>query len=125
LVDNNDKLTIIDFDLSHHARYPDLLAEEMRKGVGSAHYISPEKVAGIRSDSRSDIFSIDAIMYELLTGELPFGNPHSMSGLRRRMWAELFPPRAIRRRRFRAGSSRSGIEMSRALRSRSLTTSIA
>ena len=97
LIDDKGKLTIIDFGLSHHARYPDLLAEEMRKGVGSAPYISPEQVAGIRSDSRSDIYSIGAIMYELLTGELPFGNPQTMSGLRRRMWAEPFPPRAIRR----------------------------
>ncbi|WP_197714035.1 serine/threonine protein kinase [Polynucleobacter necessarius] len=98
LVDEKGKLTLIDFGLSHHARYPDLLAEEMRKGVGSAPYISPEQVAGIRSDSQSDIYSIGAIMYELLTGELPFGNPQTMSGLRRRMWAEPFPPRAIRRK---------------------------
>lgn len=97
LIDDQGKLTLIDFGLSHHARFPDLLAEEMRKGVGSAPYISPEQVAGIRSDSRSDIFSIGAIMYELLTGELPFGNPQTMSGLRRRMWAEPFPLRAIRR----------------------------
>jgi len=33
----------------------------------------------------------------LLTGELPFGNPQSMNGLRKRMWAEPFPPRAIRK----------------------------
>ena len=97
LIDERGKLTLIDFGLSHHARYPDLLAEEMRKGIGSAPYISPEQVAGIRSDSRSDIFSIGVIMYELLTGELPFGNPQTMSGLRKRMWAEPFPPRAIRR----------------------------
>ena len=97
LIDEKGKLTLIDFGLSHHARYPDLLAEEMRKGIGSAPYISPEQVAGVRSDSRSDIFSIGVIMYELLTGELPFGNPQTMSGLRKRMWAEPFPPRAIRR----------------------------
>jgi serine/threonine protein kinase len=97
LIDDKGKITLIDFGLSHHARYPDLLAEEMRKGVGSAPYISPEQVAGIRSDSRSDIFSIGVIMYELLTGELPFGNPQSMSGLRKRMWAQAFPPRAIRK----------------------------
>jgi serine/threonine protein kinase len=97
LIDDKGKLTLIDFGLSHHARFPDLLAEEMRKGVGSAPYISPEQVSGIRSDARSDIFSIGAIMYELLTGELPFGNPQTMSGLRRRMWAEPFPLRAIRR----------------------------
>jgi serine/threonine protein kinase len=97
LIDDKGKLTLIDFGLSHHARYPDLLAEAMRKGVGSAPYISPEQVAGIRSDSRSDIFSIGVIMYELLTGELPFGNPQTMSGLRKRMWAEAFPPRSIRK----------------------------
>ncbi|QWD98475.1 protein kinase [Polynucleobacter sp. MG-5-Ahmo-C2] len=97
LIDAKGKLTLIDFGLSHHERYPDLLAEEMRKGIGSAPYISPEQVAGVRSDSRSDIYSIGVIMYELLTGELPFGNPQTMSGLRRRMWAEPFPPRAIRR----------------------------
>jgi len=97
LIDTTGKLTLIDFGLSHHSRFPDLLAEEMRKGIGSAPYISPEQVAGIRSDSRSDIFSIGVIMYELLTGELPFGNPQTMSGLRKRMWSEPFPPRAIRK----------------------------
>lgn len=97
LMDEKGKLTLIDFGLSHHARFPDLLAEEMRKGIGSAPYISPEQVTGIRSDFRSDIFSIGVIMYEMLTGELPFGNPQSMSGLRKRMWAQAFPPRAIRK----------------------------
>jgi len=97
LIDDKGKLTLIDFGLSHHARYPDLLAEEMRKGIGSAPYISPEQIVGIRSDSRSDIFSIGVIMYELLTRELPFGNPQTMSGLKKRMWAEPFPPRAIRK----------------------------
>jgi serine/threonine protein kinase len=97
LIGAKGKLTLIDFGLSHHARFPDLLAEEMRKGIGSAPYIAPEQVMGIRSDYRSDIFSIGVILYELLTGELPFGNPQSMSGLRKRMWAQAFPPRAIRK----------------------------
>ena len=97
LIDDKGKLTLIDFGLSHHARFPDLLAEEMRKGIGSAPYISPEQITGIRSDYRSDIFSIGVIMYEMLTGELPFGNPQTMSGLRKRMWAQAFPPRAIRK----------------------------
>jgi len=97
LIDANGKLTLIDFGLSHHERFPDLLAEEMRKGIGSAPYISPEQVSGIRSDYRSDIFSIGVILYELLTGQLPFGNPQTMSGLRKRTWAEAFPPRAIRK----------------------------
>ena len=97
LIDDHGKLSLIDFGLSHHERFPDLLAEEMRKGVGSAPYIAPEQISGIRSDYRSDIFSIGVILYELLTGQLPFGNPQTMSGLRKRMWAEAFPPRAIRK----------------------------
>jgi len=97
LLDEHGKLTLIDFGLSHHARFPDLLAEEMRKGVGSAPYVSPEQIVGIREDYRSDIFSIGVIMYELLTGELPFGNPQTMGGLRKRLWAEPFPPRGIRK----------------------------
>lgn len=97
LVTPDNKVTLIDFGLAHHMRYPDLLVEQMRKGVGSAPYISPEQVMGMRDDWRSDIFSIGAILYEMLTGEFPFGSPATINGLRKRMWLEPFPPRAIRK----------------------------
>lgn len=96
LVGTDGKITLIDFGLAHHGHFPDLLAEEMRKGVGSAPYVSPEQIMGIREDSRSDIFSIGAILYEMLTGELPFGNPQSMGGLRKRLWAQPEPLRMLR-----------------------------
>jgi len=97
LISETGELKLIDFGLAHHSRYPDLLAEEMRKGVGSAPYIAPEQVLGIRNDWRSDIFAIGAILYEMLTGELPFGNPQTLRGLRQRTWARPLPPRAIRK----------------------------
>ena len=62
--------------------------------MGSAPYISPEQVLGVRSDPRSDIFALGAVLYELATGELPFGSPTSPSGLRRRLHEEPVPPRA-------------------------------
>ena len=86
---------LIDFGLANHAHYPDLLAEEMQQPMGSAPYISPEQVLGVRSDPRSDIFSLGAVLYELATGELPFGSPTSPSGLRRRLHEEPVPPRAV------------------------------
>src|SRR5512137_1446987 len=55
---------LVDFGLAHHAHYPDLLAEELRRPVGSAPYISPEQVLGIRNDPRSDIFALGAVLYE-------------------------------------------------------------
>lgn len=86
---------LVDFGLARHARLPDLLAEEMRKAVGTAEYISPEQVIGVRTDHRSDIFALGVILYELVTGELPFGSPESVSGLRDRLWLEPRPPRGI------------------------------
>lgn len=96
LITPNFEVVLIDFGLAHHSRFPDLLAEEMRKGIGSAPYISPEQLVGVRNDTRSDIYAFGVILYEMLTGELPFGNPQGMAGLKKRFWAEPSPPRAIR-----------------------------
>jgi nucleotide-binding universal stress UspA family protein len=89
------RAVLIDFGLAHHARLPDLMAEEMRRAVGTAEYISPEQVLGVRSDPRSDIFALGVLLYELSTGELPFGSPNSVAGLRDRLWMDPRPPRAI------------------------------
>jgi nucleotide-binding universal stress UspA family protein len=86
----------IDFGLAHHAHYPDLLAEESRNPMGSAPYISPEQVLGVRGDPRSDLFALGAMLYEFATGKLPFGSPTSPAGLRGRLHADPMPPRAIR-----------------------------
>ena len=86
---------LIDFGLAHHARFPDLLAEEQRLAAGSAPYISPEQVFGERSDPRSDLFALGAVLYELCTGRLPFGMPATRAGLRDRMWRDPVPPVAL------------------------------
>ena len=87
---------LLDFGLACHAHYPDLLAEELRKAVGSPVWIAPEQVVGVRGDPRSDIFAIGVMLYELATGELPFGSPTTDSGLRLRLWMDPKPPRALR-----------------------------
>lgn len=86
---------LIDFGLSHHAHFPDLLAEGLSFPVGNWPYMSPEQVLGVRCDPRSDIFALGAILYQLATGRLPFGSPDSIADLRRRLYREPLPPRAI------------------------------
>jgi eukaryotic-like serine/threonine-protein kinase len=85
---------LIDFGLSWHAHYPDLLAAEMRPAIGSPAWIAPEQVVGVRGDPRSDVFAIGVMLYELATGELPFGAPVTQGGLRQRLWMDPAPPRA-------------------------------
>ena len=87
---------MLDFGLSCHAHYPDLLAEELRKAVGSPIWISPEQVVGVRGDPRSDVFAIGVMLYQLATHELPFGEPLTTGGLRQRLWMDPVPPRKHR-----------------------------
>jgi len=87
---------LLDFGLSCHAHFPDLLAEELRKAIGSPTWIAPEQVVGVRGDPRSDIFAIGVMLYELATSELPFGNPTTQGGMRQRLWMDPPPPRQLR-----------------------------
>jgi serine/threonine protein kinase len=89
------EVALIDFGIAYHAHFPDLLAEEQRFAAGSAPYISPEQVLGRRSDPRSDIFALGVLLYEMATGELPFGVPSTMAGLRDRLWRDPVPPRVL------------------------------
>ncbi|HYW58164.1 MAG TPA: bifunctional serine/threonine-protein kinase/universal stress protein [Polaromonas sp.] len=96
MVRHDGQVVLLDFGLSWHAHYPDLLAEEMRAAAGSPAWMAPEQVVGVRGDPRSDIFAIGVILYELATGELPFGEPQTSGGLRQRLWMDPPPPRRLR-----------------------------
>lgn len=91
---------LIDFGLAFHGHLPDLVEAESESNAGSPlgtpAYISPEQIAGVRGDPRSDVFSLGVILYLLATGRLPFGEPTSVAGLRRRLYFDPVPPRRIR-----------------------------
>ena len=96
LIRPDGSAVLLDFGLSCHAHYPDLLAEQLRKAVGSPAWIAPEQVVGVRGDPRSDIFAIGVMLYQLCTQRLPFGTPQTAGGLRQRLWMDPVPPRKIK-----------------------------
>ncbi len=96
LIRDDDSAVLLDFGLSCHAHYPDLLAEQLRKAIGSPAWIAPEQVVGVRGDPRSDLFAIGVMLYQLCTGELPFGEPQTAGGMRQRLWMDPPPPRKLK-----------------------------
>jgi len=87
---------LIDYGLSHHVQLPDLLQEEFRVPYGTAPYMAPERLLGVRDDPRSDLFSLGVLLYFFTTGVRPFGETETMRGMRRRLWRDPHPPRRLK-----------------------------
>jgi nucleotide-binding universal stress UspA family protein len=87
---------LIDYGLSHHNQLPDLLQEEFRLPYGTAPYMAPERLLGVRDDPRSDLFSLGVLLYFFTTGERPFGESETLRGMRRRLWRDPDPPRKLK-----------------------------
>ncbi len=68
LSDNTIKVT--DFGIARFARSEQKTITD--KAIGSVHYISPEQARGEATDEKADIYSVGVMMYEMLTGQLPF-----------------------------------------------------
>jgi eukaryotic-like serine/threonine-protein kinase len=85
---------LVDYGLARHLELPDLMDEEFRLPYGTAPYMAPEQILGVRSDFRSDLFALGVLMYFFSTGRRPFGDPQRMSGLKR-LWWDPPPPREL------------------------------
>ncbi len=69
IVINDDTVKVADFGIANlQSEVPNVENE----AIGSVHYISPEQAKGLPADERSDIYSLGIVMYEMLSGQLPF-----------------------------------------------------
>lgn len=63
--------------------------------VGSVHYFSPEQARGRYTDEKSDIYSLGIVMYEMVTGKVPFEGDSPISVALKHIQEEIVPPREI------------------------------
>ena len=63
-------LKVADFGIAHIANSQ--IDRAKGEAIGSVHYVSPEQARGSDIDSRADLYSLGVVMYEMLTGRLPF-----------------------------------------------------
>lgn len=70
MVLRDGSIKVTDFGIARFARSEHKTMTD--KAIGSVHYISPEQARGETTDEKSDVYSVGVILYEMLTGQLPF-----------------------------------------------------
>src|SRR5580698_1107269 len=93
MVDANGNIKLIDFGIASDAGARRLTYANITATLGTPNYISPEQVKGKRGDGRSDLYSVGVILYEMLTGKLPFTGPTPMAAMNDRLLNHPVPPR--------------------------------
>lgn len=90
----NGKIKVTDFGI---AKLPNAETVTMTdKAIGTVYYISPEQASGKAIDQRSDLYSLGVMMYEMVTGKLPFDADSPVSVALMQVNAKPKPPREVK-----------------------------
>ena len=81
LVDSDGRVKVADFGIARLKTTHTTTIEEGQgvSAMGSVHYFSPEQAKGELADEKSDLYSVGVVMYEMLTGQVPFDGETSVS----------------------------------------------
>ena len=93
MVDEDDHIKLIDFGIAGDTAARRLTYANFTTMLGTPNYIAPEQVKGKRGDGRTDLYSLGVILYEMLTGKLPFTGPNPMAAMNDRLLNHPLPPR--------------------------------
>lgn len=95
MVDADDHVHLIDFGIAGAAGARRLTFAHFSQSMGTPDYISPEQVRGKRGDARSDVYALGVMLYEMLTGVVPFTGPNPFAVMNDRLLNQPVPPREL------------------------------
>lgn len=90
MITNDGVVKLADFGIARAVN--DATLSTGNKIIGSVHYFSPEQARGNYVDERSDIYSLGIVMYEMLTGQVPFDGDNPVSVALKHINEEITPP---------------------------------
>ena len=90
MITNDGVVKLADFGIARAVN--DATLSTGSKIVGSVHYFSPEQARGNYVDERSDIYSLGIVMYEMLTGKVPFDGDNPVTVALKHINEEIVPP---------------------------------
>jgi serine/threonine-protein kinase len=88
-------IRVIDFGIAKAAALPRLTFGSFSPTIGTPDYMAPEQVKGARGDERTDIYSLGAMLYEMLTGRVPFPGNNIHAVMNARTQGDPVPPRQV------------------------------
>jgi eukaryotic-like serine/threonine-protein kinase len=95
MVDSQDNIKLMDFGLAGQVGAARITFAKLSQVVSSPEYISPEQVKGKRGDARSDLYALGVMLYEMVTGRVPFHGPNAFEIMNDRLLNNPIPPREI------------------------------
>jgi serine/threonine protein kinase len=95
MVDAHNRIKLIDFGIAGDTGARRLTFGKFTKAMGTPDYVSPEQVKGKRGDARTDIYALGVIVYEMLTGVVPFRASNPFVAMNQRLLTDPAPAREI------------------------------
>jgi serine/threonine-protein kinase len=95
MLDEHDHIKLIDFGIAGNAGARRLTFAKFSPTIGTPDYISPEQVKGKRGDARSDLYAVGVMLYEMLTGKVPFSGANPLLVMNDRVLNNPVPPREV------------------------------
>jgi serine/threonine-protein kinase len=87
---------LIDFGISLDTTLRKLTWSGLSRSVGTPDYMAPEQIKGARGDARTDLYALGVILYEMLTGVVPFHEDSLYAAMRKKVETLPVPPRRLR-----------------------------
>ncbi len=88
-------IKVTDFGIARLSRSEMRVTMDSKKAIGTVHYISPEQARGEITDEKTDLYAVGVVLYEMLTGRLPFEADNAVSVAIMQMQSEPTMPRLI------------------------------
>ena len=92
MIMDDKRAKVMDFGI---AKIPSLSITTTGTVLGTPYYMSPEQISGQKVDIRSDIFSVGAVLYQVLTGERPFEGESTVTLAYKIVQVEPIPPKIL------------------------------